>query len=245
MEKLLQRVLSSGEAITKAYAAPVIVPEVPQVPGLPLSGLSQAMLDAIDPANAPAALFTDEMRQEAVSIVQEWAESELETGEGFGDRLYALIVGSATDGDEEMSDDEAEYAAGLAELVCDYLEGKGIDGADVDSLLSDDPSFDNDVAARIHDALLDKLPQGEDAMLDDADKFVSGDDDEMLDAVYKKVVAIRGGKKVRIKKRISGHVRLTAAQKGAVRKMQRKAFSGGAKMKRAKSMRLRQRLLGK
>lgn len=112
-------------------------------------------------------------------------------------------------------------------------------------MLADDPSFENDVAARIHDALLDKLPQGEDAMLDDADKFVSGEDDEMLDAVYKKVVAIRGGKKVRIKKRISGRVRLTAAQKGAVRKMQRRAFSGAAKMKRAKSMRMRTRLLGK
>lgn len=245
MEKLLQRVLTSGEAITKAYSAPAVMPEPEPAPNLALSGLSQAMLDAIDPANAPASLFTDEMRQEAVNIVQEWAESELEAGEGFGDRLYALIVGTATDGDEEMSDDEAEYAASVAELVGDYLEGKGIDSADVDSLLSDDPSFDNDVAARIHDALLDKLPQGEDAMLDDADKFVSGDDDEMLDAVYKKVVAIRGGKKVRIKKRVSGHVRLTAGQKSAVRKMQRKAFSGAAKMKRAKSMRLRQRLLGK
>ena len=243
MEKLLQHVLVTGAALTAAYAAPV--ERKPQADNLALSGLSQAMLDAIDPANAPAALFTEEMRQEAVSIVQEWAESELEAGEGFGDRLYALIVGSATDGDEEMNDDEAEYAASLAELVGDYLEGKGIDAGDVESLLSDDPSFDNDVAARIHDALLDKLPQGEDAMLDDADKFVSGDDDEMLDAVYKKVVAIRAGKKVRIKKRISGRVRLTAAQKGAVRKMQRKAFSGQAKMKRAKSMRLRNRLLGK
>lgn len=243
MEKLLQHVLVTSAALSAAYAAPA--ERKPQAANLALSGLPQAMLDAIDPANAPAALFTEEMRQEAVSIVQEWAESELEAGEGFGDRLYALIVGSATDGDEEMNDDEAEYAASLAELVGDYLEGKGADSADVDSLLGDDPSFGNDVAARIHDALLDQLPQGEDAMLDDAEKFVSGDDDEMLDAVYKKVVAIRAGKKVRIKKRISGRVRLTAAQKGAVRKMQRKAFSGQAKMKRAKSMRLRNRLLGK
>lgn len=244
MEKLLQQVLNNGAAVAKAYAAPV-QKAAPEVPNQELNPLAQAMLDAVKPENAPAALFTDEMRQDAVAIVQEWAESELEAGEGFGDRLYALIVGSATDGDEDMSDDEAEYAASLAELVGDYLEGKGIDSADVESLLSDDPSFDNDVASRIHDALLDKLPNGEDAMLDDADKFVSGEDDEMLDAVYKKVVAIRGGKKVRIKKRVSGRVRLTAAQKGAVRKMQRKAFSGQAKMKRAKSMRLRQRLLGK
>jgi hypothetical protein len=243
MEKLLQHVLATSAAVSAAYATKA--PEVPKAPDLPLDPLVAAMLDAVKPENAPASLYTDEMRQDAVNIVQEWAESDLEEGEGFGDRLYALIVGSATEGDEDMTDDEADYAAAVAELVGDYLEGKGIEAADVDSLLSDDPSFDNDVAARIHDALLDKLPQGEDAMLDDADKFVSGDDDEMLDAVYKKVVAIRGGRKVRIKKRVSGRVRLTAAQKGAIRKMHKKAFSGAAKMKRAKSMRLRQRLLGK
>lgn len=242
MDKLLQNVLATSAAVNLAYAP--AAPEV-KATNLPLDPLVAAMLDAVKPENAPASLFTDEMRQDAVNIAQEWAESDLEEGEGFGDRLYALIVGSATEGDDDLTDDEADYAAAVAELVGDYLEGKGIEAADVDSLLSDEPSFDNDVAARIHDALLDKLPQGDDAMLDDADKFVSGNDDEMLDAVYKKVVAIRGGRKVRIKKRVSGRVRLTAAQKGAIRKMHKKAFSGAAKMKRAKSMRLRQRLLGK
>lgn len=243
MDNVLQKVLLSGAAISKAYAAPEPAP-APLVPEQALTPLAQAMLDAIDPANAPAVMYTDEMRQDAVSIVHEWAESELETGEGFADRLYALIVGTASDSDEDLTEDEAEYAAMLAEQVGDYLEGKGVDSADVEALLSGDLE-DNELAARIHDALLDKMPQGEDAMLDDADKFVSGEDDEMLDAVYKKVVAVRGGKKVRIKKRISGRVRLTAAQKGAVRKMQRRAFSGAAKMKRAKSMRVRQRILGK
>ncbi|RUT30895.1 hypothetical protein WG29040_23440 [Pseudomonas sp. PAMC 29040] len=244
MENTLKNVLLSGAAISKAYAAPAQTPELAKVPHQELTPLVQAMLDAVDPANAPAVMYTDEMRQDAVSIVHEWAESELETGEGFADRLYALIVGTASDSDEDLTEDEAEYAAMLAEQVGDYLEGKGIDSADVEALLSGDLE-DNELAARIHDALLDKMPQGEDAMLDDADKFVSGDDDEMLDAVYKKVVAVRGGKKVRIKKRISGRVRLTAAQKGAVRKMQRRAFSGAAKMKRAKSMRVRHRILGK
>ena len=244
MENILKNVLLSGAAISAAYAAPAAPPVVAAVPDQALTPLAQAMLDALDPANAPAVMHTDEMRQDAVSIVHEWAESELETGEGFADRLYALIVGTASDSDEDLTEDEAEYAAMLADQVGDYLEGKGIDSADVEALLSGDLA-DNELAARIHDALLDKMPQGEDAMLDDADKFVSGEDDEMLDAVYKKVVAVRGGKKVRIKKRISGRVRLTAAQKGAVRKMQRRAFSGAAKMKRAKSMRVRQRILGK
>ena len=79
-------------------------------------------------------------------------------------------------------------------------------------------------------------------MLDDAGRFVDGDDDAMLDATYRKVIAVRGGKKVRLRKRIAGTVRLSAAQKSAVRKMQRKAFSGAAKIKRAKSMRLRQKM---
>lgn len=244
MEKLLQGVLLASAAINKAYTAPAPTPAIVPEPEPQLTPLAQAMLDAIDPANAPAALITDEMRQDAVAIVHEWAESDLGEGEGFADRLYALIVGTATDSDEDITDEEADYAALLSDVVGDYLEGKGADASDVDALMESGLS-DNDLAARIHDALLDKLPQGEDAMLDDADKFVSGDDDEMMDAVYKKVVAVRGGKKVRIKKRISGTVRLTAAQKGAVRKMQRKAFSGQAKMKRAKSMRLRQRLIGK
>lgn len=244
MENILKNVLLSAAAISKAYAAPAAPPVVAPVPDQELTPMAQAMLDALDPANAPDILHTDEMRQDAVSIVHEWAESELETGEGYADRLYALIVGTASDSDEDLTDDESEYAAMLADQVGDYLEGKGIDAADVETLLSGDLE-DNELAARIHDALLDKMPQGEDAMLDDADKFVSGEDDEMLDAVYKKVVAVRGGKKVRIKKRISGRVRLTAAQKGAVRKMQRRAFSGAAKMKRAKSMRVRQRILGK
>lgn len=241
---LMKTVLAHSVAINAAYA---VAPTPPLVPKSEDLLQNSNMLDSITDEDANAPISTDEMRQDAVMVVHEWADSELPTGEGFGDRLYALVAGCATDGngDADLTDDEADYAASVADLVGDYLESKGVDAGDVEELLGADPIFGNDVAARIHDALLDKLPQGEDAMLDDADKFVSGDDDEMLDAVYKKVVAIRKGKKVRIKKRISGRVRLTAAQKGAVRKMQRKAFSGQAKMKRAKSMRLRRRVMGK
>jgi hypothetical protein len=244
----LKTVLAAGAAITQAYAAPAVdqqqQQQQQQQQEKPLNQPG-AMLDDITEENAPDTLITAEMRQDAVMIVQEWSESELEKGEGYGDRLYALIVGVATDGDEEITDAESDYAANLSDLIGDYMEDKGIAPEDIDALLGEEMSFDNEVAARVHDALLDKLPQGDDAMLDDADKFVSGDDDNMMDAVYKKVMAVRQGKKVRIKKRVSGHVRLTAAQKSAVRKMQKKAFSGAAKMRRAKSMRLRRRMLGK
>lgn len=197
----------------------------------------------LDSADNHAFAITDEMRLDAASIVREWADADLESGEGYADRLYALIIGAAGGGDEDLTDDEADYAAVIAELVGDYLEDKGIPGDDVDALLGGNLE-DEDLAARIHDVLLDKMPQGDDAMMDDTEKFVMGESEaSMLDAAYRKVMAIRKGKKVRINKRISGTVRLTAAQKVAVKKMQRKAFSGAAKMKRARSLRLRRKLI--
>ena len=61
----------------------------------------------------------------------------------------------------------------------------------------------------------------------------------MMLLLYKKRVAFRNGKKTIIRKRVAGTVRLSAKQKMAVRKMLRKAQSGKAMMRRAKSMRAR------
>lgn len=240
MESVLRGVFAKQVLMEAMFAVPAAPAPVPD---LALGN----MMDSVNAAESSNTgfVYTDEMRRDAVDVVQEWAESELDTGEGYGDRLYALCIGTASDGDEDLTDDESDYVAAVAELVGDYLEAKGIAADDVDALLGDELLFGNDVAARVHDALLDKLPQGDDAMLDDADNFVVGEDDTMMDATYRKVVAIRGGKKVRIRKRVAGTIRLTAGQKSAVRKMQRKAFSGAAKMKRAKSMRIRRRMLGK
>lgn len=203
-----------------------------------------ALLDAANSgAETPDIVFSEEMRLDATRVIREWAETDdLDTDEGYGDRLLALIVGTAAHSDNDLTEDEVEYAGMVAELVGDILEKKGIPGDDIDALFADG-KFDNDVGERVYELLLDKMPQGEDAVLDDAGKFVDGDDgDDMLDATYRKVIAVRKGKKVRLNKRIAGTVRLNAKQKAAVRKMQRKAFSGGAKIKRAKSMRLRQKM---
>ena len=71
--------------------------------------------------------------------------------------------------------------------------------------------------------------------------FTKEENEPAFDAVYKKKLVIRGGKKVRINKRVSGTVRLTAKQKMAIRKAQRKAHSASALMRRMKSMRIRRR----
>lgn len=238
---LMSDILKTSAAVAAAVGSTAVetksalLPEQSLVPGVMLDSATQA----------PALAITDEMRQDAVRVIREWSETDsdsLDTEEGFGDRLLALVIGTSAEGDKDLNDDEAEYAGVIAELVGDYLDDKGINADDVDLLISNF-AFDNDVAERVHEALLDKLPQGEAEMLDDAGRFVDGADDaDMLDATYRKVLAIRGGKKIRIKKRIAGKVRLSGAQKAAVRKMQRKAFTGPAKMKRARSMRLRRKM---
>lgn len=54
--------------------------------------------------------------------------------------------------------------------------------------------------------------------------------------VYKAVKAIRNGKKVVINKRVSGNLRLSAAQKGALKKARRKSGSSAAIRKQMKSL---------
>lgn len=67
-------------------------------------------------------------------------------------------------------------------------------------------------------------------------------DSVALDAAYKMKFAVRGGVKMRIKKRISGTVRLSAKQKLGIRKMHMKSHSAAARMHRMKSMRVRSRM---
>lgn len=137
-----------------------------------------------------------------------------------------------------------------AQALYDYMISKGVSEENAASLLDD---FDNDLARNIHQFILGKLPQGEDEMQDEMDAliFSTEENEPMLDsaismeiitdAAYRKVFAIRNGKKLRINKRISGKVRLSAKQRQAIRKAQRRANTGAAKMRRLKSFRMRRR----
>lgn len=191
---------------------------------------------------------------EALNYFTEWCETkedELEDGEGFGDCLLGLMVAVADDNqDGELDDDEQELVTIGLNAVYDYMISKGVSEENAASLLDD---FDNDLARNIHQFILGKLPQGEDEMQDEMDAliFSTEENEPMLDsaismeiitdAAYRKVFAIRNGKKLRINKRISGKVRLSAKQRQAIRKAQRRANTGAAKMRRLKSFRMRRR----
>lgn len=192
-------------------------------------------LDAVNESAAKYAM--QDMKLKAASAISEWKNSDdMGDDENSADRLQGLLVGIVdANKDGELSEEESNYLEALLNYAWDYLSGKGIDDSDIDLLLNE---FDAEAADRIMDLL-----NGGESDDDDLDSFAFGDDaqEAVFDAVYKNVVAVRGGKKVRLHKRISGSVRLSPKQKVGIRKMQMKSHSAGAMMKRMKSMKLRKR----
>lgn len=180
----------------------------------------------------------------AAAAVQQWVETDdLADGESCADRLLALMVGVVdANKDGEISEDEQGVLDVALSAAYDYMVSKGASEEDTDALLND---WDNDVAERVKDLIASALPEGEDEASADLDDFVFGDSDQepALDAAYKKTFAIRKGKKVKIRKRIAGTVRLSAAQKIGIRKAQMKSHSATARMRRAKSM-IKRRKMG-
>lgn len=187
----------------------------------------------------------------AASTVQAWAETaDLEDGEGATDRLLAMLVGIADDNkDGELSDDEAAIIDVAANEAYSYLAAKGVSEADLTAMFeAEDPAESNAAGARVLEFLASALPNAE-AADEEVDDFTFGAEAQegvfdsaghlLTDAVYKKRFAVRGGKKVMVRKRISGTVRLSAAQKVAIRKARMKSNSSMARMRRLKSMRVR------
>lgn len=212
-------------------------------------------------ANSIAVFQEQQIVSEAIELFNEWLsteDSDLDEGEGLGDRLYGLMVGLADDNkDGEISADESNLINIGLNAIADYMIEKGVSEENAETLLTE---FDNEVANNVRELILGAIPEGDDDFYADIEKVVfspaenqsildsvmlddvSAKQNLTLDAAYRKTYAIRNGKKLRINKRISGKVRLSAKQKQAIRKAQRKAFTGVAKMRRLKSFRLRKRL---
>lgn len=178
----------------------------------------------------------------AVSAVQQWAETDdLDDGESYADRLMALVVGIAdANKDGDITEDEQGVLEVALNAAWDYLVKCGATEEDAGALLND---WDDEAADRVRDLVASVLPEGDDEASAEIDSFVFSESDQepALDAVYKMKMAVRNGKKMRIRKRISGTVRLSAKQKLAIRKARMKSHSAGAMMRRMKSMRLRKK----
>lgn len=203
----------------------------------PKKAKASVALDSADAGVAPMGdYFTRDIKLATAASVLQWLEDDhRDEGETLIDRLIALFVGIAdANKDGEITDDEAAVLDEVLECAFDYLVAHGITEDDASALLNDQ---DETAAERIRSYLIENGPADID---DDLNEFAFGDLE--LDAAYKKVVAVRGGKKVRINKRISGTVRLSARQKVALRKARMKSHSAAAMIKRAKSLRVRKQM---
>ena len=141
------------------------------------------------------------------------------------------VIADMFGGDVEVADVATMTAA---EMV---LEGMPDDGDDFDDCVAtfvysdyeddaDESGFDG-----VNELQFDAM--GKKKSLQAGKKTVKKVNGKTL--VYKAVKAIRDGKKVVINKRVSGNLRLSAAQKGALKKARRKSNTGTALRKRIRS----------
>lgn len=214
------------------------------------------------PAMSASAMYADtNVKLSVAATIQEWLETDdLDDSETLADRLLMLMVGIAdANQDGELDSDEQAVLQSALEAAWDYLSSKGVSEEDCSMLLND---WDDSAAMRVVDLVASKMPDGDDASDSDMDAFAFGTDaqestfDEAsmkdgekmkedgvaMDAVYKKTMVIRHGKKVRINKRVSGTVRLTAKQKIGIRKAQMKSHSSRATIRRLKSQTIGKKL---
>lgn len=186
-------------------------------------------------------------RANAMSAVLGWIEE--------GDFSYTtldetIVVMAGIEGEGEASeDDEADYND-VWKHVPDALLTLGAELDDVKELV-DGPGKEADkAAARIGKQLKEEMDEikaddddliagfalGEDAILESAcDEGHKG----VLEATYKRRKVVRDGKVQMVMKKVSGHTKLSAAQKVALKKVRRKANTATAKLARKKSMKIR------
>lgn len=196
-----------------------------------------------------AAAEMSRLRIDVAAVVSAWTETDdadLDDGETLSDRFDAMMIGLVdADKNGDLDDDEMNVLEIAYNAAADIFAERGAADDDIDAMLNDG---DADAAENIHELLVNTGADGEDAELAAinaaAFEFDADSDAAVMDATYKRKIAIRNGKKTIIRKRIAGTVRLTAKQKQAIKKAQRKAHSGAARMKRLKSLKKRKAMLG-
>ena len=189
-------------------------------------------------------------RAQAMSAVLDWVDM----GEHTYGAMEELITAIADlDGDEDITEDEEAYYNDIWQQIPDAMLSYGCDINDVQAFV-DGPGTEADAAAaRLGTYLQNEMGQvradnehlitgfayGEDAVIESASDPEDANILGVLEATYKRRKVVRDGKVVVKLKRVSGKVRLSAAQKAALKKARRRANTAAAKISRRKSMRIR------
>ncbi len=188
-----------------------------------------------------------ELRNKAIRAVMGWAA---EGGDYSLESLEEWVTGIADlDGDDELDEDEEQLYNDLWPCVSDALLSFGVSSENVDEFINNEDAKSGKKLGKIITGVLDNLKGNDDEI---AEQFTVGspgsifesvgftDDEAILEAAYKNVKVVKNGKVVIKKKRVSGRgSKRSPKQKAALKKARRRANSSAARMKRAKTNRLR------
>jgi len=190
----------------------------------------QTILEAAAPDNSLVGDFAgSQMRSAGMAAVLAWVEG----GEYTFDALNtACFVIADMDEDGDLSEDEEDFLNECMQGCADAFISLGGDAGNVASFMDDE----DDAAGAALGAYLSEKMTGT-TMDDDeiiANYAVGGD--LVLESLVK---VVRSGKVILKRKRIGRPKKITAIQRAGLKKARMRAFSGVAKVHRAKSMKIR------
>lgn len=169
-------------------------------------------------------------RSQAMAVVLTWVdEKDFSIG-----ALDAIAQGIAdVDGDGELDEAETEELDSMFDAIAEAIVSLGGDQSAVDTFIADG---DDDSGKRLGEFLSSKLDEmdADDDLL--VSRFAVGES-LIAEAAARRVV--RNGQIRWIKKRTT-KIRLSAAQRAALKKARRKAHTGAARIARKKAMKVRQ-----
>lgn len=221
------------------------------ITGMKMAGIFESATDK--PSNSEDIILDSvqtfsqqQARTKAMSAVLAWVED----GNFSYLNLDEYIIGMADlDGDFEISDAEEAYYNEIWREVPDALLTLGAGAEDVAKFVNDEDDKSAAIVGKAADALVNELEAdddeiiagfalGQEAVLENAGTDPDGRH-MILEATYKRMKVVRDGQVQVVNKRMSGKVRISAAQKADLREARMKAHTAGANLARKKSMKMR------
>lgn len=230
----------------------------------------QNAIDAVQQREMQSVI--EQARSDALNIITGLLETvsnnEYEDDELPTDVLDGLIM-EATDSTDDEDDSDDTYFDLLSGAISDGLESLGVDESVISDMFSDDLDVANTAIESAVNTAIANLPDAGDSLDEFVRHFIFGSDDSEevaeFDSIGKKIkaqngamrvrkvggrkiayrgtIAVRKGKKVIVNKRIGNQkVRLSAKQKGAMKKARLKAFTANAIRGRVRSLKKGHRL---
>ncbi|HFU2857321.1 TPA: hypothetical protein ACGQ50_000861 [Enterobacter cloacae] len=194
-----------------------------QLPADPEERLSQLLCEAAASSE----------RAEAAAAVLDWASSGDASAEAFDE--MALVLAGIDDTTDELSDEQIDNYNDQLVMLAEAAVGLGADAGDVTTMIDEN---DSDSAQAVMDAI--SVSDEDEAI---ASYSVGGGEDGALmeSALLEASIKVVRGGVVKIVRKRPHKIRISGAQKAALKKARLKAHTATAKIARAKSLKIRKK----